>query len=119
MDYELPKQLKDAGWPQNIREGVRYFDRERKQYYEAMCYEYSNDVDVDVVVPTLEELIEGCADFYELSVVMKDKWQAVSHPRLKIEGREYIGRYEGCGSTAVEAVARLWLALHANGNASA
>jgi hypothetical protein len=64
--------------------------------------------------PTLEELIEACGN--ELRNLMADdttgtrRW--VANSDLYLFGDAY-------GSTPTEAVARLWIALHAHGDATA
>lgn len=86
MTHDLRRQLKDAGFKNQEREA---------------CY-----------ISTLEELIEACGDdFFELTRYVirftegpdQVHWSARSL-RLKDTLR---------GDTAEEAVARLWLALHA------
>jgi len=80
MDYELAKELKDAGLP-------RKFVRE--------------NIFVDgIPAPTLEELIEACPT---MTSIQREEggWCAVNEV-------DYITR----GSTPVEVVAKLWLALN-------
>ena len=55
MNYELAKELKDAGFP----------------------FDWPPDAIVDSVVPTLSELIEACGDgFYDLSREGEQDWIA-------------------------------------------
>ena len=82
MNYELAKQLKDAGFPQN---GTGQF------------------IDVKLASPTLSELIEACGDDFLNLYKTKDKWNCV-HP---LEDND-----DCCGSTPEEAVAHLWLELN-------
>jgi hypothetical protein len=103
MNYELAKQLKDAGLPQEDSAG--YFVDIGGKTPTGFAKDYPDRV---AYVPTLEELIEACGpDFYNLTYfdVSKSLWCAMSvrhrHPDL-IEN----------GSTPTEAVARLWLALN-------
>jgi hypothetical protein len=78
MDYELAKELKEAGYPIKKQLITRY--------------------NRDIAVPTLEELIEACGPkFMTLRLRHDSQWE--------VNG-EIICR------TPIEAVARLWLALH-------
>jgi hypothetical protein len=83
MDYELAVQLKEAGFPIKKHLITRY-----KR---------------DVAVPTLEELIDACGeDLSALNQISKQEWFVSS-----------ISQGNGVVfSTPIEAVARLWLALH-------
>lgn len=101
MNYELVKELKDAGWvfKQNTRGDTMDLDG------------------VMVCLPTLPELIKECGEgFFNLQnngelADSKKKWTAsggsvTAIPDLDID-------YVRNGATPEEAVARLWLALHA------
>lgn len=89
MTYELLKQLKDAGFPQN------------NHYY---CRQ--DGIISDVSIPTLSELIEVCGgNFYSLYRHKKDKWQA--HSNSDQWDTEITD-----GSTPEEAVAKLWLEVN-------
>ena len=88
MDYELAKQLKDAGFPQHERLGIGNGDIFINGKYGLMY------------VPTLSELIEACGGYVDLMVWNGDR--AVASNIDAIEGR---------GSTPEEAVANLWLSL--------
>ena len=82
MTYELAKQLKDAGFPQDYNPQPAGW----------------GGADDDTHNPTLEELILACAD--DFVILVRDRlgnWYAESE----------------IGSTPTEAVAKLWLALHA------
>lgn len=91
MNYELAKQLKDAGFPQRQRKGTFPWKLTKKE---------------DCYVPTLSELIEACGDDLEEIKQMKEsdlvsyKWEA------------YTNGYYVVGSTPEEAVANLWIALN-------
>ena len=93
MTYEICKQLKDAGFPQNFVEGRKAIVKSNNNDY---CFE-----------PTLSELIEACGDRFdklELTQSLDGKtkeWEAT--------GDRY---WNGYGSTPEEAVAKLWLALN-------
>ncbi len=83
MNYELAKQLKDAGFPQDE------------------CCVHGKSGHDHVFEPSLSELIEACGDeFHGLWRVM-DEWFAKDARGLEIKG-----------STPEEAVAKLWLALN-------
>jgi hypothetical protein len=94
MNYELAKELKDAGFPQ-------------KSMTIGFPEEYGPG---GVYLPSLEELIEACGD--GIVAVQKDgpgKWDAVD------EWEEYYPpevKKGASGSTPTEAAARLWLALN-------
>ncbi|HEY1747809.1 MAG TPA: hypothetical protein VGG11_13740 [Xanthobacteraceae bacterium] len=93
IDYDLAKQLKEAGFPQETKAGY---------ILDGICY------------PTLEELIEACGDkFGSLHAVFDGRrgdtygtifgWQAVGAGRACPDMSE---------PTPTVAVARLWLALN-------
>lgn len=101
MNYELAKQLKDAGYeqknsctvcPHNLLGNFPIYLNDILHYcYEAeeLCY-----------TPTLSELIEACGDeFFALSR-LKEDWTVTKE------------RFYSNGSTPEEAVAKLWLALN-------
>jgi len=99
MNYELARQLKDAGFPQRGKGSwtlppdsivARRSDR--------------------VYIPSLEELIEACPEttndgFLSLSYVAQECWVAGYE-------RQALLVPECWGSTPAEAVARLWLLLN-------
>lgn len=97
MNYELAKELKDAGFPQKggLFKGRMYDDAgdfvqpENRQY-----------------IPTLEELIEACGNHakFILSYLRAHKnWRAAIVDETITKGH---------GENALEAVARLWLAIN-------
>jgi hypothetical protein len=90
MDYELAKQLKDAGFPQ---EGDRPGD----------MVSGGDVLGERVYYPTLSELIEACGmDFGDLKRMVNGRFGARnSNITLSI-----------LGDTPEEAVANLWLALN-------
>jgi hypothetical protein len=85
MDYELARELKQAGYPIKKQLITRY--------------------NRDIAVPTLEELIEACGDRFG-ALVHHGGWEARSDWSEQDRG------IAATGSTPIEAVARLWLALH-------
>ncbi len=112
MNYELAKQLKDAGFPQDldkyngIKSGREGFDEE------GILHVFDDGFwrggDAIVSIPTLEELIEACitnGDFH--LECFHDEWQASVCLNAKGEWEEWHK-----GSSPLEAVANLWIALH-------
>ena len=110
MNYELAKQLKDAGFPQ---EG-------KGLYWEPTYFGYTGEkVDKPktehcVYLPTLSELIESCGDKFG-QLVQCDRfkgegWFAIGCP-TKWEDDGVLNIQEE-GETPEEAVAKLWLKLN-------
>lgn len=102
MDYELAKELKDAGFPQFGDHRERKGDMLGVGSGSGACY-----------ILTLEELIEECGNLEALTCehgVTCDEWVASTF---------HSPHFHALGLTPTEAVARLWLALHGNGGASA
>lgn len=116
INYDLAKELKDAGFPQEFNGGRflvspvspypnsptnsgRSWNDEYKEYQEGLVYP-----------PTLSELIEACGERF-LSVM--HVVGADNHQNYWIAtDRENIGIHKHEGSTPEESVARLWLALN-------
>lgn len=103
MDYEIVKKLKDAGYIQNGRDGLRYF----------------SGVDEPIYVPSLSELIEACGDKFEsLTRVEWEEAEDTLHWTAYPTEESYKGdcMIDCCGYTAgdtpEEAVAKLWLELN-------
>jgi len=97
MNYELAKQLKDAGFPM-------------KEATEQQIKDSSTDIIRFVtskawfIVPTFEELIEACGAQFD-TLYQADRFKWVAH-----DGALITQRYTG--ATPTEAVAKLWLALN-------
>lgn len=90
ITYELAKELKDAGFPQNILGKVD---------------------DWVVRMPSLFELIESCGDNFDyLERGTQGGWYAY-HENFGATEEESCDD-SGHGSSPEEAVARLWLALN-------
>jgi hypothetical protein len=93
MDYELAKELRDAGFPQKSPT-----ISEPKEYTPDGAY-----------MAALEELIEACrkpAHFVSVDEVFEG-WEAY------LQDHDYEFRFtKGKGSTPTEAVARLYIALN-------
>jgi hypothetical protein len=98
MDYELAKQLKDAGFPFS----------ERWTITEAFGATIQTKGGATLQVPTLEALIEGCGD------EIVEMYRAHKEP----EGQVWVAKccdkeaHKAIGRTLPIAVARLWLALN-------
>lgn len=110
MTYELAKELKDAGFTQELKENVSdcvYYDP-LGQILVASGAEATLG-DGFVKKPNLSELIEACGrGFFSLEFNPYDdkwKWRA----NMRNEGDGTIDPY---GKTPVEAVAKLYLALN-------
>lgn len=104
MNYDLAKELKNAGFPYKEGDGYilvngrRVGDMWQGEGQESACK-----------VPTLAELIEAC----------KDEYDSYSSFALECNGGTnwsasvgHMDRITRKGSTPEEAVARLWLALN-------
>lgn len=123
MNYELCKELKEAGFPQKYptgghnAKGQRYWmhDQSDNDYTEILHDGYlSNALDNSqlTLIPLLSELIEACGEQFSSLGSPKymdtDVWVAGYIPRDGVLIR-------GTGHTPKEAVARLWLALNKKG----
>ena len=98
MTYELAKKLKEAGFKYD------------------WCFD-DEDNNRPVCFPTLSELIEACGFCFEKLEMRKDDRTPEHH--LKFSGWRAIAwdaddTWQGDGQTPEEAVANLWLKLHAN-----
>jgi hypothetical protein len=108
MEYALAKQLKDAGFHAQVYKGSPAAEERHH-----------------AIIPTLEELIEACGEDFiqlELAEIELGKWCAQGgwdEQDVKDVGHCRTPKHDAFGATPTEAVARLWLALHANGDASA
>lgn len=106
MNYELAKQLKDAGFPQ-----IHNWCEEHK-HDDVECPINSYESNRDADIPTLEELIEACGDdFGEVGLAGsyedRGRWRAS-------QGWDGYGGYDNdvYADTPTEAVANLWLSLN-------
>ena len=125
MDYKLAKELKDAGFPQEPNGQVDevFGDTRHSEYIlwkEDACSptviagtdDYKNGIrrgDNLVKRPTLSELIEACGDEFKKMWRHSDgSWSAFSGTRSQKN------ILKSSGATPEIAVAKLWLALHAN-----
>ena len=100
MTYELAKQLKDAGYPQqkegDEKEGLTFRDIEVGTEY--------------VSQPTLSELIEAC---HTRQLTIEQKWiEGSNKPQWFVSHWVYtIGPYD----TLEETIAHLWLRINKKG----
>lgn len=99
MYPSLAIALRDAGYPQEVRQGsmIHDFDIEPKQTY----YE-----------PTLGELIGACG--FEFRDLVQHSPKNDSKPRWVVRGaRGKLGHWKLFGAKfPIDAVAKLWLELH-------
>lgn len=105
MDYELAKELKDAGFPQGDYSPDYRYEDDGGVFKDGVGAQIQPRVSR---VPTLSELIESCGGwFHELVKRDDETWYAGT----KLDDNR--PRYgTGSGSTPEVAVARLWLALN-------
>jgi hypothetical protein len=107
MNYELAKQLKDAGFPQNVNSNAPYIRPDGYRVVRMTADSDENKKDW-AYLPTLEELIQACGDRFwslERDLDPDEIWGA--YPANEIgDGPPTFG------STPTETVARLWLALN-------
>ena len=108
MNYELVKQLKEAGFPQTPP--FELYCPDCDKWRDMDCFEKKHNKEA-VKVPTLSELIEACGDKFdnlrhgEGLIVGSLVWTASSK---EIEKEIFHNE----GSTPEEAVAKLWLELN-------
>lgn len=100
ISYELARELKVVGFPQKGNGETRSEDGRPKDWG------VFDDFVEYVYYPTLSELIEAIGDgYFTLEHCGKDDWRCW-------RGLEPKPQMFGIGTTAEEAVARLYLALH-------
>ena len=101
MNYELAKQLKDAGFPQDSKNYEAYGTDGEIIKYCLECGMWTEDIDCSK--PFLSELIEACGNRFD-SLRKTVKWFASGYAKDSVK--------EVWGETAEEAVAKLWMVLH-------
>jgi hypothetical protein len=109
MNYELAKQLKDAGYPMKTESMLSPSLPDRAGFLKLDNRSYINVGDNWYAVPDLSELIEACRDVF--AGVKRERpngtWYAFSF------GTSFsTGVIAESMKTPEDAVARLWLALH-------
>ncbi len=102
IPYELAKQLKDAGFPQECSAPSEiYPDREKEGFF--------------IRKPSLSELIEACMDFYYPSSFemggMNTWWAIIRENKIYRKALVPVQM----GKTPEEAVAHLWIELNKRG----
>lgn len=118
MNYELAKELKDAGFTQGRKgeiylwvKGNRPFSSDHwKRFY---CKNTKNGLALDAewfYIPTLSELIEACGDWFDglmnqHTAEPERRWVAMESRYRSLDECHF-------GTTPEEAVARLWLAIN-------
>ena len=105
MKYELAKQLKEAGFPQKSqfwwhKGKIKWQGGTSKTFEKMVATGY-------VAAPTLSELIEACGEDLNQIDFLHDQNKMVAYSADSID-------FDRQGSTPEEAIAKLWLALHAN-----
>jgi hypothetical protein len=123
MNYELAKKLKDAGFPQEIDLGDRYYDPVSNEVFINgqsveidFCSRYDSHPELgQVKIPSLSELIEECGK--HLSHIKqypaKGHWFAVSHTKDYKKPHPLSGNnIEEDGDSPEEAVAKLWIEIN-------
>lgn len=120
LPYELAKELKDAGFPQDGKNcqtlqsergelcGRQYTNyEEAREKHDKECGDWDCKKTIqntDVYDPTLSELIEACGDGFERLDRMRDEaWGVIGYTSEHDELTDI-------QKTPKEAVARLWLA---------
>ena len=114
MNYELAKELYDAGFPLQPASMEDGNDSKRKH----QIFYYGKDSigrNGAWLYPTLSELIEACGDdFYSLVYALDNDWRCYSEAPI---GEEFgLSVKTGEGAAPEEAVAKLYLALHGKTN---
>ena len=99
ISYELALKLKNAGFPQGIKNGV--------------LFPYaSEDIREKVYIPTLLELIEVCGDNLKTLYKFTDEiWEATNEDCTQDQWANWNG-LRTRGSTPEEAVSLLWLEIN-------
>lgn len=106
MNYELAKELKDAGFPQKER-SIIVGNEDSFVADPTRLNEW-------LYAPTLSELIEACGERFagiEKDPVVRgaEEWSAAAWVELEGDDGRQVSEF---GPTPEEAVARLWLALN-------
>ena len=110
MTYQLAKQLKDAGYPQDGGCGV-YLDETKEQFFGRA---YQQIPEPFTVIPTLSELIDACGDRFGVLIRYTNAWKVydVKADIAVMNGDPETQGIAVTGETPEEAVAKLYLKLH-------
>ena len=107
INYELAKQLQQAGFPHKEKGEIKYYNKEGKEIFKEDATGFHFVASDTLYFPTLSELIEACGDrFDELVRMEKDDW--IARATLKLGEGEVIETFE---SSPEETVAKLWIQL--------
>lgn len=101
IDYELAKQLKDAGFPQT---------GQLVEMWQKPNGGYTAFPNGPIKFPTLEELIDACGEKFDCLWFTPEGWEDKTYWRARCK-HDY-GNHTCDGSTPLEAVAHLWLDLN-------
>ncbi len=106
MNYELAKELKDAGFNQDLPDPSSYFTIGRDGTPKIWGWSEGEDKPYGeyVKAPTLDELIDACGDMLDSLVNYHSGFWCAKHPKDTFNSP--------VGRSRVEAVAKLWLALN-------
>lgn len=100
MNYELAKELKDAGFPQ-VPDGLGRWIDKFSQTYSAFAPADTSDA----YIPTLSELLKACGGKFNVLQQKDDEsWWAFSRNARPAKSTS--------APTPEEAVTRLWLVLN-------
>ena len=110
MNYKLAKQLKDAGFPQEVSWGDFLYDDElgHKILY-TVKKDNSEAISGLSKIPTLSELIEACGDMFHNLSRFNGDWMV--NFRM-LDGNLRQSKWDSQGKTPEEAVAKLYIKLN-------
>lgn len=112
MNYELAKELKDAGFPQRLDELSPMAITERGcTYYDEHTHALLSLVTGEISIPTLSELIEACGKDFHVLVHTTNGGMDSDKEFWGASTTKYARDFHNA-STPEEAVARLWLVLN-------
>jgi len=113
MNYELAKELKEAGFPQKHGRYLEYWDEGGGVWNCGDEPVSTYRLEELIYNPTLEELIEACGDDFD-ELKAPHHRQQEGYPEFDEWWAEATIKTGICtkGKTRKEAVARLWLALN-------
>lgn len=114
MEYQLAKQLKNAGF---LQKGLTWFRYNYPDIELCNCdisqFEgQSPNEKEDIYIPTLEELVESCGDGFDSIYRDSDGNWEVEQPLVQDYSGQIPYKHKGEGKTPTEAVANLWLKLN-------
>lgn len=112
MNYELAKQLKDAGFPQQGESYKGFYVMKDGSIIDKTVQPIviNNDVIEGIYSPTLSELIEACGDNFR-NLERNDEGTFEAYPTREILIKNN-GWWIEKSSSPEEAVAKLWLELN-------